>query len=336
MSQDTTPQDRSIAVVGATGHTARFVIEELLRRKLRPIAIARNPDALAKAQFSGDVIRRHLRLNDAASLDAVLKGAHAVINCAGPFVDFAEDVVAAALRARIHYVDVTAEEPSARRTLENFDASAREAGVAVIPSVGFYGALGDLLVTAALGDWASADTVELMIGLDRWHPTLGTRKTLARLSEAAAAEPHPPRKKHWDFGEPLGQQVLVEFALTERLLILRHVRTSDLRIFLSEVALGDVTDPTTPVPEAVDPLGRSSQRFVVEALVTRGQAWRRATARGIDAYAFTAPLVCEVTTRLLDGRLRENGAHAPGEILDATDLLMSLSPEPVKFEIATS
>ena len=44
-----------VAVVGATGHTAHFVINELLRRKMSPVAIARNSETLAKARFSGDV-----------------------------------------------------------------------------------------------------------------------------------------------------------------------------------------------------------------------------------------------------------------------------------------
>src|SRR4029453_9484545 len=128
----------------------------------------------------------------------------------------------------MHYVDVTAEEPSVRRTLETFDTSARIAGIPVIPSVGFYGAFADLLVTAALGDWHSADAVDLMIGLDSWHPTLGTRKTITRLSDlqetaAPGRESRPPIKKYWDFGDPLGTQEIVEFSLTESLLILRHI-----------------------------------------------------------------------------------------------------------------
>jgi hypothetical protein len=34
-----------------------------------------------------------------------------------------------------------------------------------------------LLVTAALSDWNHADAIEVMIGLDSWHPTRGTRIT---------------------------------------------------------------------------------------------------------------------------------------------------------------
>lgn len=42
---------RTLAVFGATGHTGRFVVAELLRRGLRPIAIARSAEAFAAANF---------------------------------------------------------------------------------------------------------------------------------------------------------------------------------------------------------------------------------------------------------------------------------------------
>ena len=39
----------------------------------------------------------------------------------------------------------------------------------------FYGGLGDLLVTAAMGDWTAADEAHIAYGLSSWHPTAGTR-----------------------------------------------------------------------------------------------------------------------------------------------------------------
>ena len=72
---------------------------------------------------------------------------------------------------------MTAEQPSALATYEHFAAPAAAAGVAVVPAMGFYGGLGDLLATAAMGDWASADDITLAVALDSWQPTLGTRRT---------------------------------------------------------------------------------------------------------------------------------------------------------------
>jgi short subunit dehydrogenase-like uncharacterized protein len=168
----------TVAVLGAAGHTGRFVVGELLSRGIVPIAIARDAAALTAANFPDHkILRRQASVDDAELLDRALDGAQAVINCAGPFLETADAVAAAALRAGIHYLDVTAEQASARATFDKYDVAAREAGTVIVPAMGFYGGFADLLVTTALGDWNCADTIEIMIGLDSWHPTRGTRIT---------------------------------------------------------------------------------------------------------------------------------------------------------------
>src|SRR5918999_6280080 len=143
-----------IAVYGATGHTGGFVVAELLRRGFAPVAVARDDGKLAASGFREQgIVTRAASIDEPASLDSAFAGAAAVINCAGPFLDTAEAVAAAALRTRIHYLDVTAEQPSALATFDRFGDAAREAGVAVVPAMGFYGGLGDLLVSAAASGW---------------------------------------------------------------------------------------------------------------------------------------------------------------------------------------
>ena len=126
------------AVFGAAGHTGRFVIAELLRRGITPIAVARDGKALSAANFPANItFKRQATIDDAGSLDRALHGAQAVINCAGPFIDSAEAVAAAALRAEIHYLDVAAEQVITARMLEKFDVPARNAGIAVVPAMPF-------------------------------------------------------------------------------------------------------------------------------------------------------------------------------------------------------
>ena len=132
MSNFASKGKNTVAVFGATGHTGHFVIAELSRRNMTPIAIARNAKTLSQAQFpQNDILRRQATIDNPASLDQALSGAQAVINCAGPFVDTADIVANAALRARIHYVDVAAEQLSVGKTLEKFDAPARRACTAL-------------------------------------------------------------------------------------------------------------------------------------------------------------------------------------------------------------
>jgi short subunit dehydrogenase-like uncharacterized protein len=325
-------KQRQIAVFGAAGHTGKFVIAELLRRGFTPIAVGRDVAKLARLKIDDS---RVASVDDPASLDQAFDGAAAVINCAGPFLDSAKAVAAAAIRAGAPYLDVTAEQASANALFEELDADARRAGVVVIPAMSFYGGLADLLVTSAMGDWDSADAIEIGIALDSWHPTLGTRITGARNTAPRLAIEHgaltpivlPAATRVWGFPPPVARQAVVELPFSEIILISRHLRTEALHTYLTQIALDDIRNPATPAPKPVDASGRSAQRFLVEAVVTRGADRRSISASGQDIYAFSAPLICEAVERILDGRFEGVGVQAPGAVFDAPDFLRALAPD---------
>lgn len=325
---------------GATGHTGGFMVAELLRRGFAAAAVGRDGAKLARIQDRGVAIRT-ASIEDAASLDGALAGAAAVVNCAGPFLDTADAVASAALRARIPYFDVTAEQASAQATFARFDAAACKAGIVLVPAMGFFGGLGDLLATAAIADWDSADEIGIGIALDSWRPTPGTRLTGARNTARRLViadgkltpQPLPARETLWDFPEPFGRQDVTEVPLSEIILIARHLRVSTLHTYLNNAPLRDLGTPSTPPPIAADESGRSAQTFLVEAIVRKGRKTRRAVARGRDIYAFTAPLVVEAVQRVLNGRVRGSGALAPGEMFDAKNFLEALAPVHLQLEI---
>ncbi len=312
-TQSDIPGDgRTIAVFGASGHTGRFVVAQLLRRGFAPIAIGRDSAKMADSGFpQRGVLIRIASIDDPASLDRSLADAAAVINCAGPFLDTADAVAAAALRARIHYLDVAAEQASTQAIFDRFGSAATEAGVLLMPAMGFYGGFADLLATAAMGNWdspgnlAEIDEIRLGMALDSWHPTQGTRITGQRNTAlrlviedgkfVPLAQPAP--QTFWDFPEPFGRQDVSEVPFSEVPLIARHLRVARLRTYLNNAPLHDLHDATTPPPIAVDASGRSAQTFLVDVVVRKGSRTRRAIAQGHDIYAFTAPLVVEALTR---------------------------------------
>src|SRR5260370_20222282 len=179
-------QNRIVTVFGAYGHTGRFVVSELRKRRFTLILSGRDAAKLkeaGKAPPGSEV--RVATVDDSASLDRALSGAVAVINCAGPFIDTAGPVIDAALRASIHYLDVAAEQAAVLAVFERFASAVRDAGVVVIPAMAFYGGLGDLLATAAMGEWHAADEICIAIPLDRSQPARGTR-----LTSQSHARPH--------------------------------------------------------------------------------------------------------------------------------------------------
>jgi hypothetical protein len=327
--------NRTVAVFGAAGHTGRFVVSELRRRGLIPILSGRDAaklNAVAEEHPGSDA--RVASVEDPESLDRAISGAAAVINCAGPFIDTAAPIIEAAIRGRIHYMDVTAEQRAALAAFERFADAARDAGVVIAPAMAFYGGLGDLLATAVMGDWPEADEINIAIALDSWKPTRGTRLTGKRNTGRRfvfsnnklefLADPAPRRA--WNFPAPFGTQDVVGLCFSEIITISRHLRTPEIHAFMNLAPIADLRDPDTPEPVAADESGRSSQSFLMEVIAGRGNEERRAIARGRDIYAITAPIVVEAAERILDRRFKAPGVVAAGEIFDAQDFLRSLRP----------
>ena len=244
--------NRSVTVYGAYGHTGRFVVAELQDRGWTPILSGRDPERLsllAAAHPKLDV--RPASIDSPASLDRALAGAAAVINCAGPFLDTATPVIEAALRVGIHYLDVTPEQRAVMAAFNRFADTARDSGVVVAPAMAFFGGLGDLLATAAMGDWVTADEIELAYALDSWKPTLGTRLTgqrntgrrfvFTRNNLEFVAD--PPPKRVWNFPEPFGSQDVESLCLSEIITISHHLVVSEIHAFMNLPPLRDIHDP---------------------------------------------------------------------------------------------
>jgi hypothetical protein len=327
--------NRAVTVFGAYGHTGRFVVAELCRRGCAPILSGRDTGKLEAFGAEHPTLERRVAsVEDPASLNRAIDGAVAVINCAGPFLDTATPVVEAALRARIHYLDITAEQRAALDVFERHGDAARSAGITVLPGMAFYGGLADLLATAAMDDWLPADDIDIGIALDSWHPTAGTRLTgrrnhyqrLVVTNGRLAALANPPPTREWHFPAPFGTQPMVALPFSETITISRHMRVQELHSWFNLAPLEDVRDPNTPLPVASDAKGRSSQRFAMEVVVRNGEQVRRATAGGRDIYAITAPLVVEAATRFIDGRHKTLGVTTAGATFDAGDFLAALSP----------
>jgi hypothetical protein len=302
-----------IAVVGARGHTGRFVVAELERRGMTPIPCGRDTD-----------------------LDQALGGAGAVINCAGPFADTAGLVIEAAIRAGIPYLDVTAEVEVVTDTFAGYAG----ASIPIVPAVAFYGGLGDLLATAAMGDWPAADQLTIAYALSSWRPTAGTRATGqvsarrrngrriaytgGRLQFRAGDAP----RAEWTFPAPVGTRpVIGEVTMADSATIPTHLSTPEIVTYMSGNALDDLSAPGGSGPVAVDDRGRSAQTFMVEVVARADGSQRRAVASGQDIYAVTAPLVVEAAGRILAGTGDAPGVASVGARFDAGDFLRALSPD---------
>jgi hypothetical protein len=294
-----------IAVYGASGLTGRFVLAELEKRGFSALPFGR-------AQATAD---------DPAALDRALDGADAVINTAGPFAVTALPLIAAAERAGIPYVDVAAEIEA------NADTFSRGASIPVVPAMAFFGGLGDLLVTAAMGDWATADSAHVAYGLSGWQPSPGTL-TAGQVSRDrrggrsvrfrdGALEYHnaTPTTVNWPF--PSGpREVVAEFTMADVVTVPSHLAIPSVTTYMSVSAADGLHSGTER---------HDAETFEVDVVVRQGSAERRLTVTGQDIYAVTAPLAVEAVERLLTGRFNVTGVASAGAMFDAADFLGALS-----------
>ncbi|HET8646243.1 MAG TPA: saccharopine dehydrogenase NADP-binding domain-containing protein, partial [Vicinamibacteria bacterium] len=123
-------------IYGANGYTGELAARESRRRGLAPVLAGRNAQAVAA--LAGELGLEHaaFALDDPAAVEAGLRGAAAVLHCAGPFSHTAGPMAEACLRAGVHYLDVTGEIEVFEK-LAARDGEARSAGVMLLPGTGF-------------------------------------------------------------------------------------------------------------------------------------------------------------------------------------------------------
>lgn len=324
-----------IALLGATGHTGRFVAAELCQRGLRPVLTGRDRAKLAAlSKQCNDAPWRVADFTDPRSLDAAVSDTAVIVNCAGPFFDTAEPAIAAALRHNVDYLDVTAEQITALNTLHRHHHSALRAGIAIIPSMAFYGGLADLMAGAAMGDWPDADRLTVAVALDSWHPTEGTRRTGARntarrywLRDGRLEHiPEAFREVAWDFAPPFGPQQMTCVALAEVITLSQHLDIREIVSLMNLAPLRDLRDPQIPPPVAVDAYGRSAQHFAVEVRLERNGERRALAITGRDIYAISGTMIAEAAHWLCTARARPRGALAPAAAFNATEFLAAIFP----------
>ncbi len=127
---------KPLLIYGVTGYTGRLIVAEALARGLRPVLSGRNADAVRALAAQHGLEARPVSLDDPAALREALTGMGAVLHCAGPFFRTVSAMLDACLDMGVHYMDITGEIAVFER-LAIANERAREAGITLLPGVGF-------------------------------------------------------------------------------------------------------------------------------------------------------------------------------------------------------
>jgi short subunit dehydrogenase-like uncharacterized protein len=126
----------TLLIYGANGYTGQLIAAQAVTEGLRPILAGRNAAGLWEMAQRLRVEHRVFALEDRAALADGLSGVTVVMHCAGPFSRTSARMATACLDAGAHYLDITGE-ISVFEALAARDAEAREAGIMLLPGVGF-------------------------------------------------------------------------------------------------------------------------------------------------------------------------------------------------------
>ena len=121
---------------GAYGFTGELIAKAAVRRGHTPLLVGRSLDKLAPIAERLNLEMVVLDLQDGNRLHRALQEVDLVLNAAGPFVHTALPVIQSCLETRTSYLDVSGE-VMVMEQIFVLAQEVREAGIAVIPGVGF-------------------------------------------------------------------------------------------------------------------------------------------------------------------------------------------------------
>jgi len=361
-------QQGPIAVYGATGYTGKLVAAELDRVGADFILAGRNSgklDAVASS-LTGRPPVQAVSLDDGDGLHELFSECRAVIACAGPFHLHGEPVLSAAVAAGTHYLDTTGEQTYMKMAMEKYGPKAVEAGVAVIPAMGFDYVPGDMIAALTAGGMDPVDTVKLAYRA-KMQPTHGTMLSALEMIKGGDLEWRggglmPASQKvsrgSYDFGGALGEQRMTRYPAGEHISVPRHIRTRTVETMLSADSFAPeaaapllplIVRPSallmrTPVrhltaklisrlPEGASEEARSESEFTIGCEVSGGGETRRGEISGRDVYGLTAALIVKGARMAASGEVKLTGGLAPSQAFDPTAFLEGFDRFAIKWRV---
>jgi short subunit dehydrogenase-like uncharacterized protein len=318
------------AIYGATGHTGRLVAAELRARGQDMVLAGRNADALKSLAADFDAPAVVAPLDDPGALRALAEDVTVLIHCAGPYSRTGEAVASAAAEAGCHYVDHAVEVHHVRRMFEDLPGVAARTGAVMVPSVSFYGGLGDLLAGAVAADLPDLERIIVGYAVTGWRLTAGAKATATQLFAETERVTFAdgvqsvgyvePRNVVFPFPPPLGPRAMIApVPFPEAVTVPRHVATRNVE---AQLTAHTFTEEGVFEGEDVDLATRAGTDFTVAVQAIPGGAGQLA---GRDLWRAGALASVEAALLLARGEgPATGGVYSPAEAFPPRPFLRRL------------
>jgi short subunit dehydrogenase-like uncharacterized protein len=163
-------------IYGANGYTGRLIARRAVEQGLKPLLAGRNQAAVSA--LAAELQCESVSFDVAQSANFVdrVRGCAAVMHCAGPFSQTARQMMDACIAAGADYLDITGEMEVIEQAAARGDR-ARQAGVALIPAIGFDVVPSDCLAAMLAERLPSAKVLQLAFAGGGGF-SVGTTKTM--------------------------------------------------------------------------------------------------------------------------------------------------------------
>jgi short subunit dehydrogenase-like uncharacterized protein len=168
-----------ILIYGANGYTGKLITQEAKEKGLSVEIAGRNEEEIQKLSKKTDFPYHIVELTDKDNLNKLLKKFNTVIHCAGPFSETAIPMVEACIQSKTNYLDITGE-IWVFGDIMKYHKQAQEAGIALIPGVGFDVVPTDCLAGYLKKKLPTATSLELAFVGSKTGMSRGTAVTMAK------------------------------------------------------------------------------------------------------------------------------------------------------------
>ena len=208
--------EKTFLLYGANGYTGELITRFAAEKNLKPMLAGRNEAKIRELAEKFDMPFRVFSLDETEKLDAALRETEFVLHCAGPFSITSDKMIEACLRNKRHYLDITGEivvfEAMAAR-----DGKAKDAGIMIMPGVGFDVVPSDCLAKHLKDRLPTADRLTLAFyGLGKISHGTQTTMTMnmgnggaIRRDGTITKVPAAWKTREIDFGETIEKGVTI-------------------------------------------------------------------------------------------------------------------------------
>lgn len=344
-----------IALYGATGFTGGLVARELADKVDSFIVSGRNHSKLDRlaAELRRDtgaaIETRWAHLDAPDSLDEMLDGVGALINCAGPFTDVGAPVVEAAVRNGVHYFDTTGEQAYMKWVQSEYAYEADEKGIVLVPGCAYEYATGNF--AARIATTMGARRLAICYAARDMGMSHGTKKSVVRaLSDRGYTyvdshlEARRPGYRFFDVplpgarsvrgawfpgGESLTVPLFAKVTQVETCLAVGDTAARLLQV--ASPLLGGVgariIDRASPLVDRIidltsgDPHAQGKRPSFVVVAFDPDNAHFYAGVAGTDPYDTTARIIVEAARRVLAEPPEQGGFTSPPALFDTRDFM---------------